>query len=579
MKTFSIFLNEEAPKVVEDFFKKHVLPKGEDVKEAINNESLSDLNVGFEFEVYLKVPFIDESKYEEKNKKETKSQLSHQTELGLLNKNFASNPERFINSAIAYKTLTDNIISWIKSVVKDYPSEVDGKDIKQDFEKNKPILEHYLNNVEKGNYNNNTDLESRGFNIQNIALDLLPATKPHTHINDVEEFLKEAKKQIENEKLDKDKTYLLVTEIEFYKKFMRHMKKISEIKKPTTPKLNTYFDKEKYFNTNLLVNGENNPLIVNAFHFYLKHKYNGSLNALLENRSFSKSESRSKKVGGTHKESFKNHNFIFYNELCEFLKAKGFNIEVHPDPRSPKDYKTTWYIVPDLSVSSNHPGWFAVEIVTPVMSFSTAEDQLKKFIDLLRERDVITDRSTGLHMSVSFSNPEKNKEISLLKLIVMTQDTLFSAEFSREFNTYCKSQLNVVESGIRQWVKQHKSQITPETVEEAKKFLNNIVLEIFKRKYTKNDPNKPKYYAINFTKFLNVDLKEVDEKKVSINQTGFVEYRFMGDDYLKPENLVKAIGTINWLARAFKMSASNEFDDQFHEWLYSESSKFFKNEE
>jgi len=101
-----------------------------------------------------------------------------------------------------------------------------------------------------------------------------------------------------------------------------------------------------------------------------------------------------------------------------------------------------WRVEDDSSIESDGLG---AEIISPV--YNSPRDMLeemKSLFELLADRNVDTNRSTGLHVTMSW-NGEQNgisgfAEVNRVKLAVLLGDKYLLSTFGRENNSYAKSQ-------------------------------------------------------------------------------------------------------------------------------------------
>jgi hypothetical protein len=152
-----------------------------------------------------------------------------------------------------------------------------------------------------------------------------------------------------------------------------------------------------------------------------------------------------------------------------------------------RDFPEYWFIEEDSSLRSKYKGHQPVEIVTPYLSISEAQQVLEKFKKEVHDQyDCITDHTTGFHINSTYSG-----EFDALKLIIMSNELLWLKKFDREFNDYCESQYQYV-------------------IDQFKTLTSDTFYDIVDFVKIKED----KYSSFNFLK------------------SKMIEFRGPGDDYL-----------------------------------------------
>lgn len=173
-----------------------------------------------------------------------------------------------------------------------------------------------------------------------------------------------------------------------------------------------------------------------------------------------------------------------------------------------------WYFEPDSSIESNSSKDLHVEIVSPPMPVDEALDAIKDHFAWMKSVGAVTNDSTGLHISVSIQDDEKNENIDTLKLALFTGDSKILSSFGRQANSYCR---NYFEK-IRQYKDITENDI-PTLLNKLKTDLSELANRILK-----NTP-KDKYQSIN-------------------PRSDYVEFRSLGnkDYHKKLEEIQAAVG-------------------------------------
>ena len=113
-----------------------------------------------------------------------------------------------------------------------------------------------------------------------------------------------------------------------------------------------------------------------------------------------------------------------------------------------------WNITHDTSIKDSDgksdeedQAGYGAEIISPPLSPSKALDQLEKVFTCLKQYDIETNESTGIHVNISLDNM---KNFDPLKLVLFMGDEYILRKFDRTANTYTLSQLQQVISSIHQ---------------------------------------------------------------------------------------------------------------------------------
>lgn len=105
-----------------------------------------------------------------------------------------------------------------------------------------------------------------------------------------------------------------------------------------------------------------------------------------------------------------------------------------------------WRIEPDGSISQDDGA--GLEIISPV--YDTPREMLSEMFslfDYLEVRNVVTDSSTGLHITMSMSG--ETEPMNRLKMAIMLDDPHVLKQFNRINNSYSQSQIEKIQSKAR----------------------------------------------------------------------------------------------------------------------------------
>lgn len=189
---------------------------------------------------------------------------------------------------------------------------------------------------------------------------------------------------------------------------------------------------------------------------------------------------------------------------AEVKFKQDLNKKVGSDARS-------WQLVPDGSIAPD-PGTSAhgVELVTTPVPILQVLTQIKQVFDLMQEKEIITNITTGLHVGVSIQGMDI-QSMSKLKLLMLLDEEFVSEAFDRTFNSYTQSHVSLLRKQITQAQRQGRNWI-------RSRVMMDLIKEIEQRVDLK------KHRTVNFGK-----LKQ-----------GYLEFRIMGNaDYHKHYDMVK----------------------------------------
>ena len=176
-----------------------------------------------------------------------------------------------------------------------------------------------------------------------------------------------------------------------------------------------------------------------------------------------------------------------------------------------------WRLEDDSSIEGDGAG---AEIISPVYNTPRVMlEEIKSLFELLADRDVETNRSTGLHVTMSLDPTRQdmpaNSDVNKVKLAVLLGDKYIASTFGRENNSYSKSQYERLERKAAELKANPNSTKTIQAIEE--------ILE----------------GAISSDKFSSINFKNQAD-----NQSGYnlIEFRIAGGhDYHEDiQKIVKA---------------------------------------
>ncbi len=277
------------------------------------------------------------------------------------------------------------------------------------------------------------------------------------------------------------------------------------------------FNIEKKLYTNLY----SNFLIGFEFEFILEHSI------------FETKESKIKEFIKNIKPVLKNNKIFFSDNFYEIHNGNS-------------SYKLTY----DFSIKHDKRYFVPLELITPVMSLSEGIEILKIILDFFNKNKLITNKTTGFHVNLSFKNPEDNKNIDPLKLIFLSNDE-YKINFWKRydkvkkeifFTTLVDPNLSVIKKILEEKFNNSKNipefkQIVLEYPEKILKILNNFKIM-----------NKiiwlEKKQTINLSKLFN---------------NNYVEFRLLGgENYHKRYDEI--INEINYFVKLICKSTKKNYD-------------------
>lgn len=171
---------------------------------------------------------------------------------------------------------------------------------------------------------------------------------------------------------------------------------------------------------------------------------------------------------------------------------------------------TRWEIHNDSSVEIKLIAHAAHELVSPPQPYNIAIQTLHRICNWMKSHDCRTNSSTGLHVSMSFKEPELNTKIDPIKLIVFTPSEILN-QFKRQRNYYCMS----YQQDFKKWSRYFKHEAV-ENWQQAADVLRDR-LKLHKEKYRIVNINK--LYEHQYVEFRAVGNKNYHQRIDEIYDT------------------------------------------------------------
>jgi hypothetical protein len=169
---------------------------------------------------------------------------------------------------------------------------------------------------------------------------------------------------------------------------------------------------------------------------------------------------------------------------------------------------TKWRVETDTSIDDDQGQ--GAEIISPV--YESPQDMLKEMkslFDYFEKNDVETNRSTGLHVTMSWSEPESPVE-NKLKMALLLGDQYLLKQFNRERNTYTQSQV----AAIKEYAKNISKDLTDtKSLEKLENLLGRgVSMDKYRTIHFKRDTNNMGNKLIEFRVAGNEDYhKQFDQ--------------------------------------------------------------------
>jgi len=225
--------------------------------------------------------------------------------------------------------------------------------------------------------------------------------------------------------------------------------------------------------------------------------------------------------------------------VSDFAHAIGIDsssINVSSSYHGAKREDGKWIIETDSSINANsREGEVGLEFVSPAQPIKKTLDQMERLVGWAKSNNCRTDKSTGLHMNISFSGYSLDK-LDYIKLALFMGDNYILDQFSRSTNTYCASATSTI-------LRQASTGAVESVFAKMREHMNAAASKII------HDGLTQKYPSIN-------------------TKGGYIEFRGPGGDYLnKP--LDKLGNMAIRLAMAMKIACDDTaYSQEYGKKLY-----------
>jgi len=177
-----------------------------------------------------------------------------------------------------------------------------------------------------------------------------------------------------------------------------------------------------------------------------------------------------------------------------------------------------YIIEPDSSISPDSGSDAGVEIVSPPMPLSQAQQQLLDVAAFLKRNDAYTNDSTGLHMGISLPDNEDN--LDYVKLVLFTGDRYMLEQFDRSYNSYARSAFEKMETAAKE-AKRKKGKSSALFVAAGFETMNIKGAMDALRKGINKEAAEIVRGRVGGDKYTSIHIKN-----------GYIEFRIAGGDYL-----------------------------------------------
>jgi hypothetical protein len=195
------------------------------------------------------------------------------------------------------------------------------------------------------------------------------------------------------------------------------------------------------------------------------------------------------------------------------------------------EHPSTWLITMDGSIKPDNDEDAGMEIIMPPTEYEEAIDDIRDFVNFVKQNDGYTNESTGLHINVSMAGIDHSK-LDYGKLILMSGDKHVLRQYGREYNEYAEESLKKLgdlfdaRTGFER-DRPAKASAFAKMMGQMRKDVNNVVGRSFAE--------------VDFGKFTSVGIKE-----------NRIEFRSAGGDYL--QSLSEIINTVNRFVVAYSIA-------------------------
>lgn len=224
---------------------------------------------------------------------------------------------------------------------------------------------------------------------------------------------------------------------------------------------------------------------------------------------------------------------------ADFARAIGIDsnsINVSSSYHGAEREDGKWIIETDSSIKADsREGEVGLEFVSPAQPIKKTLDQMERLVGWAKTNKCRTDKSTGLHMNISFPGYSLDK-LDYIKLALFMGDNYILDQFSRSTNTYCSSATSII-------LRQANTDAVETVFAKMREHMNVAASKIIHNGLT------DKYTSIN-------------------TKDGYIEFRGPGGDYLnKP--LDKLGNMAIRLAMAMKIACDDTaYSQEYGKKLY-----------
>jgi hypothetical protein len=130
----------------------------------------------------------------------------------------------------------------------------------------------------------------------------------------------------------------------------------------------------------------------------------------------------------------------FEFEFCATTTATDIITDLEAKLKLPFSgkYDQRWRMMFDSSIQPKHFR-FGHELVTPPLDYKDAIRKLNDVLAWMLDKQHCTNRTTALHVNLSFTDKNCSRKVDPVKLIVFTPCNEMLAQYKRQRNIYCKS--------------------------------------------------------------------------------------------------------------------------------------------
>ena len=159
---------------------------------------------------------------------------------------------------------------------------------------------------------------------------------------------------------------------------------------------------------------------------------------------------------------------------------------------------SSYIIEPDSSIIPDEYESFGFELISPPLPFSKITKELENVIQWAATNELYTNDTCGLHINVSIKD-QYIENLDYIKLTLLLGDKYILKEFSREFNEYANSVLDIISRKIKGKTPQYHERILNSLRSDINKKTSRLFeISLSGDKYRSINPHRSDNWRIEF---------------------------------------------------------------------------------